>query len=159
MRGNMTKLDTTFEEIQEDNGELYIPKGDNEQVLGLAAFQNMGKAIIDDDLYPPGNYLLHEVPNMMEVRIVKDSKVQYYFVVNVYDHVLAAYKKELDIKKKKSATAPKGEKIWYDAPIWVVWDLALNQQVHPFFDEKEFEKALWENYPELWLDKSKAPRH
>lgn len=155
----MTKIKTDFDSIEEQGTDLDIPYGDNEQVLGLAAFQNMGKAIVDDDLYPEGNYLLHSIPNMMEVRVIKESKTSYHFVINVYNHVLEAYNKELDIKKKMFESNPESnEHIIYDAPIWIIWDLALNQQVHPFIDESEFEKVLYAQYPDLWINKAKAPK-
>ena len=145
-----------FEDIKGDH-ELDIPTGGSEQVLGLSYIQNTGKAIANDEIYPAGQYTLHEIPGMLKIVIIKESKIKYNFAIVVNDEVIKDYHTKLD-RMKQVWSESTDVKPQYDVPVWVMFDLALNHGVHPLFDEKEFEQALWDNYPKLWIDETKAPK-
>lgn len=149
------------EDVVDISNDLDIPTGDNEQVLAMAALQNVGQAIADNDLYPEGgNYLVHTFPGEFRIYVHKASKTEFYFVCDVYDYAIKEWEKKFEKKKVMSANlkAETGDSIPYDVPIWIIFDLLLNQGVHPFLDEKEFEQVLWDIYPKLWIDDSKAPK-
>ena len=149
---------TSFDDLGFIKNDLDISKGDSNQVMAMAAFQNMGKAVAEDDIMPPGaNYLLHNIPNILSIYVHKESKINYYFVIDVANIALSEYEKDLERKRAVSAASPENKAI-YDVPIWILFDLALNRNVHPLLDEKEFEQVLWDVYPKLWLDESKAPK-
>ena len=151
--------DNDFGGIKDMSQDLDIPQGDNEQVLAMAAFQNMGQAMADNDLYPPGEYKLHTYPGLFEIVVVKNSNTDYAFVTRVYNHVIEQYKKELQLKKQMAeANTDKEQGLVYDVPVWVVFELAMNCGVHPALDEKKFEEKLWEYFPECYIDVSKAPK-
>ena len=147
---------TTFDNIAADNRELDIPVGNSEQVLGLSYFQNTGKAIADNDIYPAGEYLLRKTPEF-EIWVVKQNKIDYTFITKVYDWAIESYHKELD-DKKKIAALDGGRKLVYDFPEWVLFELVMNLGVHPMDDEKKFEQALWDYFPDCWIDTDKAPK-
>ena len=151
--------DSNFSGIKDMSSDLDISSGDNEQVLALAAFQNMGQAIADDDIYPEGEYVIHTFPGMFQMVVIKHSKHDYTFVTKVYNHVIEDYKKQLQIKKDKVAANEGNDgNLTWDAPPWVVLELAVNLGVHPLLDEKSFEEALYKHYPYLWLDEKRAPK-
>ena len=156
---NTVTTGNDFEGIRDGNNRIDIPEGDNEQVLGMAFMQNAGQAIGEDDLYPPGEYVLHTFPGLFEVKVIKHNKIDYTFVTNVYDHVIQEYRKSLQLKKDQFAASDGKEgSMVYDVPIWVIFEMAMNLGVHPSFDEKTFEQALWDYFPDLWIDESKAPK-
>ena len=139
--------------------DIDIPTGDSEQVLGLAFMQNAGQAIGDNDLYPEGEYLLHKMDGLFDIHVIKHTKKDYTFVTRVYDHVIEEYNKELQFKKDQQAASDGKEgSLVYDVPVWVLFELALNVGVHPAINEEAFEKALWEYFPHLWIDESRAPK-
>ena len=149
----------TKDDVVDVGDDLDIPFGDNEQVLGLAAVQNMGKALSESDLYPTGaNYLLHQIPNVLQIYVHKETKDNFWFVCDVYDHAIADWKENFEKKKTMTQASTTSEGAIYDVPIWIIFDLALNQGVHPLLDEKEFEQVLWDIYPELWIREDKAPK-
>ena len=151
--------DNNFGGIEDTTDKLDIPFGDNEQVLAMASFQNMGQAIGDDDLYPPGEYLLHRFPGVFDMFVIKHNKTDYSFVTRVMNHVLQEYRHGLQKKKDLFAASDKKEGGFiYDVPVWVIFELAMNCGVHPTIDEKKFEQKLWQYFPELWIDESKAPK-
>ena len=155
----MATIDATNFEGIKGSHDIDIPTGDNEQVLGLAYMQNAGQAIGDSDLYPEGSYLLHKIDGLFDIHVVKHSNTDFTFVTRVYDHVIEEYNKELQLKKdQRAASNGKEGSIVYDVPMWVIFELALNVGVHPSLDEKSFEKALWDYFPYLWIDQSKAPK-
>ena len=155
----MATIDAADFEGFQGSHDIDIPTGDSEQVLGLAYMQNAGQAIGDSDLYPEGEYLLHKVNGMFDIYIIKQSKTDFTFVTRVYNHVIEAYHKELQFKKDQAAASDGKEgSLVYDVPVWVLFELALNVGVHPTIDEAAFEKALWDYFPHLWIDESKAPK-
>ena len=142
--------------------EIDIPFGDSEFVLGMASFQNIGKAIVDNDLYPPGEYLLHKFPGAYSVFVVKHDSKNYTFVTNVVDAVYEDWWKGLqrrkDAKQYNESKGDKQEYAWYDVPMWIVTELMLNVGVHPAHDEAAFEQALWDYFPNCWISPEHAPR-
>ena len=149
----------TKDDVVDTSHDLDIPHGDDEQVMGLAALQNMGKALSDSDLYPEGaSYLLHEIPNILRIYVHKETKTNFHFVCDVYDHAIADWKDNFEKKKALTQASTTEEGAIYDVPIWIIFDLALNQGVHPLLDEKEFDQVLWDIYPELWIREDKAPK-
>ena len=147
-----------FAEIPNIKDEFDLLRGNTEQVLTYASFLNMGKAIAENDLYGPGEYKLHEIPGIGVAFVVKHNKQDYTFVMKVFKYAEEEYKKSLAKKKAKSDAAPEDSKMVYDVPKWVMFELVMNLGVHPFIDEKEFEQALWDYYPRLWLDEKRAPK-
>lgn len=148
---------STFEELKGSH-DLDIPAGDNEQVLGLSYVQNAGQAIAEDEIYPAGDYIVHEKKGMYRILVQKESKVMYRFVIQVYDHIREGWEKQFAKTKEKWQEVEGEDKPTYSVPIWIVFDLALNHNVHPLLDEKAFEEVLWSQYPKLWIDESKAPK-
>ena len=161
MQINNTPVD--FEKITTGQ-DLDIPYGDNNQVMALATFQNTGKAIAEDDIYPEGtNHLLHKTSDgLLRVYVHKESKRKYWFVIDVANALAELHEKELQRAKDRFAAMTDEQRNtfsdWYDVPMWILFDLALNHNVHPMLDEKQFEEVLWNVYPRLWIDESKAPK-
>ena len=161
MKINNTSVD--FEKIAAGD-DLDIPYGDNNQVMALATFQNTGKAIAENDIYPTGtNHLLHKTNDgLLRIYVHKESKDKYWFVIDVANVIAETHEKQLQKAKDRFATMTDEQKNtfvdWYDVPLWIIFDLALNHNVHPTLDEKQFEQALWNLYPRLWIDESKAPK-
>ena len=156
----MTEISTgdNFENITDMSSDLDISSGDNEMVMAMASMQNIGQALADSDLYPEGEYKLHTFPGMFEIVCIKHSKSDFTFVTRVYDHVIQEFNKTLETKRQFVRDATTEDRPIYEVPIWVIFELAMNLGVHPAFDEKKFEQALWDHFPYLWLDESKAPK-
>lgn len=148
---------TTFTELKGSH-DLDIPSGDSEQVLGLSYVQNAGQAIAEDEIYPAGDYIIHKKEGMYQILIQKESKQMYRFVIQVYDHIREGWEKGFALTKERWKDVEGEDKPTYSVPIWIIFDLALNHNVHPLLDEKAFEQKLWETYPHLWIDESRAPK-
>ena len=140
--------------------DIQITSGSDSEVAALANAFNTGKAIADDDINIPGaDYPVAKL-NGVEIFVHKASKHDFYFIMDVPDTLVANYNNELQIKKQKTALSKamnQGGMI-YDVPAWIMFDLLLNHGVHPNLNEKHFEKVLWREYPDLWIDESKAPK-
>ena len=140
--------------------DLQISSGDDHEVAALANAFNTGKAIADNDVNIPGaDYPVAKLSGV-EIFVHKASKDDFYFVMDVPDALVHNYNEELKVKKQKSALSKAMQQgsLWYDVPPWIMFDLLLNHGVHPNLHEKHFEKVLWREYPDLWIDTDRAPK-
>ncbi len=145
--------DATFDDLQ----------GGSDQVLGDAYLLDTGKAITEKDLFTEGSYPLHLEPGA-EVWAVRDKQGAVQVRVLVEPWREETYREELEVHRRTFNTLTDEQKKTQPTPIYHlkayhVAIMSALHDVHPYWDEEEFEKVLWREMPDAWIDVSKAPRH
>ena len=157
-----TKQDAReFDEFTDD--EFDALTGDGDQVLTNSYVMNTGKALVEPDLYPAGDYVLHEEPGVV-IWAHKKEDGSVNIRMQVADALEANYEKEL-AHHRTTFELTKVNPQYKDSPYPIyhlkTYHVALllaKYGVHPQIDEQKFEQVLWNEMPRAWIDESRAPR-
>lgn len=145
-----------FEDYKEsDFDDLW---GDGTQVIDDALAMNTGKAITEKDLLTEGKYPLH-LEKGAEVWAVRSKNGDVHVEVNVMPYRWEGYWKKVQSMKDQWKDVSGESKPWYHLEGFVIAVLYALYDVHPMWDEAEFEKVLWREMPEAWISPEFAPKH
>ena len=135
--------------------------GSSDQVQMAAAVINFGLAL-QTDIYPDGLYNIPTPNTHMKVVYEKSGKrVTPHFevppaTVNAAISRVMAMKEAFE-KNKHMEDEAMGSPAYY-VPKFVETILLIKHDVHPEVDVDAFERKLWEEFPELWIDTRHAPK-
>ena len=146
--------DTAFEDYKWDTTDLH---GDSDQVLTDAFVMDYGKAVTTTDLATAGRYPLHSEEGV-EIFSEKNDAGQVQIVVNVMPYRWDNYWAKVQAMKDKWNDVKGEEKPWYHLEGFVIAILTAIHDVHPMWDEAEFEKVLWREMPDAWISPEFAPK-
>ena len=147
-------MSTTFEEIEDFSfGDL---KGSSEQVLGEAFIMNTGAALVEPDLFTEGTYPIHTAPGQYIIMLHKFKNGNVKFEARVYKSAEELFNKELEHDRHVNELSPAHERCKYNCPPWILALLMFEHHTAP--GQPDFERKLYENFPNCWLDEARAPK-
>ena len=151
-----------FDSIHDKAFDGVTNVGNSEQVLTAGYTADTGKAILTPDFLPVGqSFLVRQTPDY-RCFVYKKSETEFIPTFQVFQHAEDRFRKELQDAKDLFSTLTSEQKkqftAWYVVPEWIMFDISMNTGAHPSIDEAKFEQVLWDNYPHLWIDESKAPK-
>ena len=123
---------------------------------GEAIAMDTGAALIEPDLFTEGTYPIHTAPGQYVLMVHKFKNGNVKFEARVYKHAEETFNKELERDRHANELSPADQRCKYNCPPWILALLLFEHDTAP--GQPDFERKLYENFPNCWLDEARAPK-